>query len=106
MINLRSRQDIFVNTHNTDRWNLQDLDDAWQLWLTMSEIERRLYHLYLLQYRHKQYARSHTSFGEYWAMSKAMEIIFPYRDSRREWGSLLLNQTTRKIRELDWDDYP
>jgi hypothetical protein len=104
IVTLRNRQEIFAADHNLSRWNLQDLDDAWTLWYTFLILEARLFALYMLQNRKHQYAKSHMTFGEYWGMKAARNIIFPYNDTKTEWVSLLLNQTERKLQELEGDE--
>jgi hypothetical protein len=93
--------DRFAEDHDLTRWDLQDVDDAWKLWYTLNVLEARKFDLYMLQYRNRQYMKSHSSFGEYWGIKTVRNIILPYRDVKNDWASMILNKTNRLIKELD-----
>jgi len=98
---MNSRIEKFSEEHDLSRWNLQDPDDAWKLWYSLTILEARLFELYFLQSRKHQYAKSHMTFGEYWGIKAIRNVIMPYRESKVDWISLMLNRTEREIDELE-----
>lgn len=98
---LQERLHFFRITRNCKRWNLQDPEDAFKLWYEIRMLAVAHFDLYMLQNRAHQYAKAHTSFGQYRALSKIESMIFPWIGSTSTDFSDVYNRVKRQIKELE-----
>lgn len=65
----------------------------------MSWLQERLHHFRIT--RNLKYSKAHTSFGQYWALSKIESMIFPWIGSTNPDFSDAYNRVKRQIKELE-----
>lgn len=96
------RQCAFFHEHHiTDRWNLKDREDTFQLYYQLEILGFRYFELANLQYRDHQYARSHNSYAKSDALGSAVRMLFPWKDSSGRSFSDEFNRVQREIAELE-----
>ena len=91
----------FKKHHVTDRWNLKDHEDAFQLYYQLEILGFRYFELANLRRRDHQYAKSHSAYAKYDAFGSAVRMIFPWKDSSGRSFSEEYNRVQREIRELE-----
>jgi hypothetical protein len=72
--------EFFHEHHLTDRWNLRDPLDAFQLYYLIDATGFRSFELALMLSGESQYKKSHYYFGVYDALRWAENSIFPYKE--------------------------
>ena len=96
------RQCAFFHEHHvTDRWDLKDQEDAFQLYYQLTILGFRYMELANLRHRDHQYAKAHEAYAKYDAFSAATRMIFPWKDSSGRSFSDEYNRVQREIKELE-----
>ena len=82
------------------RWDLSNTDDSATLLMSLEELEWRFHHLAMLEYRNNKYKLFHEHWGCYWGIKTAIDIIFPYVNSKDTF-SRILHELGVRIEEED-----
>ena len=96
------RQCAFFHEHHvTDRWDLKDREDAFQLYYQLEILGFRYMELANLRRRDHQYAKAREAYAKYDAFGDAVRMIFPWKDSSGQSFSEEYNRVQREIAELE-----
>lgn len=99
---LRNQCQFFHEYHRTDRWDLTDPLDAFQLYYAIDILGFRSYELALLLARDRQYAKSHYYYGAYDTARLTANLLFPYKESPDAFDlNGRFRQVVRQIQELE-----
>jgi len=92
---------FFHEHHQTDRWDLTDAEDAFQLYYQMRILSSRYLDLHHLLRQDHQYKRASMAYGKYWVLTAIVRDIFPFKDSSGPTFSERYNRVQREIAELE-----
>ena len=92
---------FFHEEHRTDRWDLSDYEDSFQLYYQLRILSLRYLKLYHLRSRDHQYARAHEAWACYWILGVVEHDLFPFIDDSGASFSMIYNNVQREIAELE-----
>ncbi len=96
------RQCAFFHEHHvTDRWDLKDPEDAFQLYYQMEIVGFRYFELANLRRRDSQYAKAREAYAKYDVLCLTVRDIFPFNDSSGRSFAEEYNRVQREIAELE-----
>lgn len=96
------RQCAFFHEHHvTDRWNLKNKEDAFQLYYQLEILGFRYMELAHLRRRDHQYAKAREAYAKYDALGFVVRDIFPFIDGSGRSFSQEYNRVQREIAELE-----
>lgn len=99
---LQNQCQFFHKNHRTDRWDLTNPLDAFQLYYAIDIAGFRAFELALLLRRDKQYAKSHYYHGMYDTARLTATLLFPYKESPDAFDlNGRFRQVLRQIQELE-----
>ena len=97
-----SRQCAFFHQHHiTDRWDLTDKEDAFQLYLQIRILSIRYLDLFFLLRQDRQYRKSAVAFAKYSTLNNLLTWLFPFDDNPSGNFSRTYNAVQREIAELE-----
>jgi len=87
---------FFHEHHRTDRWNLRDPLDAFQLYYTINIFGFRSFDLAMMLQRKQRYKESHYAWAAYDICNRVVGTIFPYKDG----SAITLEQKYQRMQRL------
>ena len=95
---LTNQMNRFHESHLTDRWNLKNRMDSFQLYYHLDLIAFRYFELAMMYQREGEYKMSHTAWAKHDAFGVVKNELFPYRDGG---GKTLNNEYAKLKREIE-----
>jgi hypothetical protein len=88
----------FHEGHATDRWNIKNRMDSFQLYYYLDLIAFRYFELAMMYNREGQYKNSHVAWAKHDAFGVVKNELFPYKDGG---GKNLNNEYMKLKREIE-----
>ena len=94
----------FHESRNTNRWNLKNRMDAYQLYHQLDLLQFRYLELWLTLLRSGHYKEAHQAWGKHKAYEAVLSDLFPYKDDSTHRGlSDDYTKAQRRLMELEED---
>jgi hypothetical protein len=93
---LQNQCKFFHEHHRTDRWNLRNPLDAFQLYYTIDILGFNAFELAMMLQRDQRYKESHRYWAVYDFARATVGTIFPYKDG----SAITLEQKYRQMQRL------
>lgn len=92
---------FFHENHITDRWDLSDYEDSFQLYYQIRILSLRYMDLSMLLHRDHQYKRAAMAWGSYSALHNILTWLFPFDDNPSGDFPRQYNRVNREVEDLE-----
>jgi hypothetical protein len=92
---------FFHEQHITDRWDLKDDEDSFQLYYQIRILSLRYMDLSFLLRRDHQYKRASMAYAQYWVLNNLLSWLFPFNDNPSGDFPRTYNSVNREVEDLE-----